>query len=243
MAERVFVHIGTMKSGTTYLQSWLDRNQERLAEQGLFWNRSDRNFRATDDLFNSRKIRPGLDGAWSALKARLESHPGDALISNELLAAIAPKKAARLVSELRPAEVHVMVTARDLVKVVPSQWQTAMRNRSTVTWAQYVDDICTDEPHQGSFYTWFWNRQDVAGIVNLWSRHVPLDRFSIITVPPSGTPRLSLEIASCRCSRSTGRSSMTLPWRTPRWGPTPGSSCGGSTLRSLTSTGRTTNGP
>lgn len=188
MAERVFVHIGTMKSGTTYLQSWLDRNQERLAEQGLFWNRSDRNFRATDDLFNSRKIRPGLDGAWSALKARLESHPGDALISNELLAAIAPKKAARLVSELRPAEVHVMVTARDLVKVVPSQWQTAMRNRSTVTWAQYVDDICTDEPREGSFYTWFWNRQDVAKIVNLWSRHVPLDRFSIITVPPSGTP-------------------------------------------------------
>lgn len=188
MAKRVFVHIGTMKSGTTYLQSWLDRNEQRLADQGLFWNRSDRNFRATDDLFHSRKIRPGLDGAWPTLKARLDSHPGDALISNELLAAIAPKKAARLVAELRPAEVHLMVTARDLVKVVPSQWQTAMRNRSTVTWAQYVDDICTDKARVDSYHKWFWNRQDIAGIVKTWSKLVPLDRFSIITVPPSGTP-------------------------------------------------------
>jgi len=176
-----------MKSGTTYLQSWLDQNSERLAEQGLLWNKSGANFRATDDLFGSAKPRPHLEGAWAAMKASLDSHAGDALISNELLAAAAPKKVARLVRRLRPAEVHVLITARDLARVVPSQWQTAMRNRGTVTWAQYVEDIFMSEPNEDSYYNWFWNRQDVPGIVSSWSRHVALDSLTVITVPPSGT--------------------------------------------------------
>lgn len=177
-----------MKSGTTYLQSWLDQNTQRLAEQGLLWTRSDRNFRATDDLFGLQKTRPNLGGAWSAMKEGLDSHSGDALISNELLAAVAPKKVARLITALRPAEVHVIITARDLARVVPSQWQTAMRNRSTVTWSQCIQDICTNDQREGSSFDWFWNRQDVPGTIQTWAEHVPLDRISVVTVPPSRTP-------------------------------------------------------
>ncbi|MBA2446187.1 MAG: hypothetical protein H0V49_12770 [Nocardioidaceae bacterium] len=197
MARRVYLHIGTMKSGTTYLQSWLDANTERLAEQGMLWSTADNNFRATDDLFGWQQRRDDSDGAWPAMKARIESHPGDVLISNELLAAIFPKNIALLVAELQPAEVHVMITARDLARVVPSQWQTAMRNRGTVAWSQYVDDICANEPRKGEYRRAFWNRQDVPRIVQTWSKALPLDRFTVVTVPPPGTPATALGERFC----------------------------------------------
>lgn len=177
-----------MKSGTTYLQSWLDHNTRQLLAQGMLWNKADKNFRATDDLFGSKLRRPSRDGDWATMKARIESHSGDVLISNELLAAIAPKKIALLMAELRPAEVHVIITARDLARVVPSQWQTAMRNRGTVPWAQYIEDICANEPREGGHHPWFWNRQGVPRIVERWSKDLSFDRFTVITVPPTGTP-------------------------------------------------------
>ena len=37
MARRVFLHIGTMKSATTYIQDLCDVNQEALLDAGLFW--------------------------------------------------------------------------------------------------------------------------------------------------------------------------------------------------------------
>ena len=37
MAERVVVHIGLMKSGTTFLQGRLDANREQLAAQGVLF--------------------------------------------------------------------------------------------------------------------------------------------------------------------------------------------------------------
>ena len=35
MTERVYLHVGTPKSGTTYLQRVLDHNRERLAAAGV----------------------------------------------------------------------------------------------------------------------------------------------------------------------------------------------------------------
>jgi len=33
----IYLHIGTPKSGTTYLQSRMEANRERAREQGLLW--------------------------------------------------------------------------------------------------------------------------------------------------------------------------------------------------------------
>jgi hypothetical protein len=184
MARRVFVHIGTMKSATSYVQELFDGNRDLVLAQGLLWTEAVEYFLATDDLLGTRRIRPGLDGAWSRLDEQLRGHPGDALISNELLAVINPRKQLQLVEALEPAEVSIVVTARDLGRVVPSQWQTGARNRDTVTWREYVRAVCDEgEPESAAG---FWRRHDVAAIVRRWSRRVPLDRITVVTVPPAG---------------------------------------------------------
>jgi hypothetical protein len=186
MASRVFVHIGTMKSATTYIQDLCDHNSEALLKQGLLWNGSGDNFLAIDDLLqNSARPRPGLEGAWRAFDERLHGHPGDALISNELLAPIPPKKREALLGALGPAGVHVVITARDLGRVVPSQWQTSVRNRATRPWRDYIDVLREGDadPEQDPVAEGFWRRQDIAGIIERWRQQVPVEHITVVTVP------------------------------------------------------------
>jgi hypothetical protein len=184
MARRVFLHVGVMKSATGYVQNLCDANRAHLLEQGLLWTHSDDNFLATDDLLGTRRERPGLEGAWQRLSGQIEQHDGDALISNELLARVNSAKRRRLVRAVEPAEASVIVTARDLARVIPSQWQTGARNRSTVGWRDYVAALVADDGNDAA--TRFWRRQDVPAVVADWAEQVSIDRVTVVTVPPPG---------------------------------------------------------
>jgi hypothetical protein len=119
---------------------------------------------------------------------RIVHYRRDALISNELLAPISSARISTLVEALRPAEVHVVITARDLSRVIPGQWQTGCRNRATVEWADFVRSVKARVNAPGTEGARFWRKQDVASIVRRWSDHVPLDHISVVTVPPPGSP-------------------------------------------------------
>lgn len=196
MARRVYLHIGTMKSATTYLQQWGDLNRETLAAAGVLWPELGLPFAATNDLLGKTGARRETEGAWAELDRLLRRHHGAAVVSNELLAMLAPRRIARLVSGFAPAEVHVVVTARDLARVIPSQWQTRLKNGSMLTWAEFAAAICTDpgrppgrsEPVEpsGDPAEWFWRRQDLPAIVRKWQQVVG-DRLTVVTVPPAGS--------------------------------------------------------
>lgn len=188
MARRTHVHIGTLKSGTTYLQSFCNLNRRRLREAGCLWLSSVDNVRATDDLLGTKRKKPGQPGAWEEFDPKIRAFEGDALISSETLASLNDARMARLVDALSPAEVHVVLTARDLGRVVPSQWQETTRNRLTIPWSDYLAAICGEEGSDRAIRKTFRRKHDIAGIVSRWSRHVPLDRISIVTVPPPGSP-------------------------------------------------------
>ncbi|HSS67619.1 MAG TPA: hypothetical protein VLK34_03640 [Nocardioidaceae bacterium] len=184
MARRVYLHVGVMKSATSYIQDLCDANRDRLLAQQLLWTRSGDNFLATDDLLGTQRSRPGLEGAWQRLAQQIEAHDGDALVSNELLAPVNERKRGRLVAALAPAEVSVIVTARDIARVIPSQWQTGARNRSTVGWRDYTASLVADDGNEVA--AGFWRRQDLPAIVAHWAEQVTLDRLTVVTVPPSG---------------------------------------------------------
>lgn len=187
MARRVYLHIGAMKSATTYLQDLCDLNADDLADAGIFWSEAKANFLATDDLLGTSRERPGLEGAWATLDEQVRVHPGDALISNELLSLRPRHKVGELVDALSPAEVQVVITARDLGRVIPSQWQTGTRNKKTSTWSEFTGLVCSDGPAQGKVAGQFWRRHDIPAIIARWQRHVPVERITLVTVPPAGS--------------------------------------------------------
>lgn len=184
MVGRIYLHIGAMKSATSYLQDLLDVNVDEVAAQGMLWPSAHTGFLATGDLLGSKRERPGLAGAWDELAARLHAHNGTVLLSNELLGMAVAEKRERLIHALAPADVRLVITVRDLGRVVPSQWQTGMRNRKTTSWKEYVDAICSKE--KSAVGNWFWRRQDIPALVRRWSRLVPVDHMTVVTVPPAG---------------------------------------------------------
>jgi hypothetical protein len=190
MARRLFLHVGTIKSATTYVQAVCDANTERLAERGLLWLGAAANFSAVADLYGTaRPDEYGVDAmAWPSLVRRVEEHDGDALVSNELLSLRGPKKVALLFGSLPPVETQVIVTARDFARVTVSQWQERARHRPTGGWDEFMARVTSAESHSDPEVAWFWRRQDLPRLVETWSAHVGVENVTVVTAPPTGSP-------------------------------------------------------
>ena len=90
MSSRVLLHVGTPKTGTSYLQDVLFRNRRTLASAGILYpgDRFDAHFLAALDLM--RLPWGGLEtqavGAWDKLATKVRKHDGTAIDSHEILA-------------------------------------------------------------------------------------------------------------------------------------------------------------
>jgi hypothetical protein len=185
----VFLHIGTPKSGTTYLQSRLALNHRRAAAQGLLWPGPEwaAHVAGAQELRElSRGERPAAGGPWDRLVRDAHAWRGDSvLISMEWLAALSTHRAAAAVESLRPSRVEVICTARDLVRSFVAQGQEMTKNYRTWAWAELVDQVLNDK--RGRAHRVFWRQQDLPRILERWLGVVPADRVHLVTVPPAGT--------------------------------------------------------
>jgi hypothetical protein len=186
--RRVFLHVGSPKTGTTFLQQVLWSQRDRALEQGLLLPLE----RFADHFLASLDVRGLADrpehperavGIWQQVVEEAEAWPGTVLVSHELFAAATAEQAQRAVAAFGPdTEVHVVVTARDLVRQIPAEWQEHVKHRSTKTFGEFVDDLRADTGEK----SWFWKVQDYAGVLERWSKAVPTDRVHVVTVPPPG---------------------------------------------------------
>lgn len=190
--RRVFLHVGSPKTGTTFLQEVLWRQRDLAAEHGLLL--PGRAF--ADHYLATLDVRgiaepphpPRAVGMWRALVEECLAWDGDSLISHELLAgADDAQAAAALAAFPDTVDVHVVVTARDLVRQVPAEWQEHVKHRATQTFAQFVGMLRQERPG-----TWFWRVQDYPELLERWGAGVPADRRHVVTVPASGTDPATL---------------------------------------------------
>jgi hypothetical protein len=192
MTRRCFLHVGCPKTGTTYLQNVLWSSRPALEKQGvrLPMHRPRDHFWMT--LVLRDRLDPALDspaayGVLDRLEAALsEAGDDDLLVSHELLAPVRPHGIARLMQMLDDFEVHVVITARDLYRQVPAEWQQHVKTRSVKTFQEFLTWL-REEPAAH-----FWLAQDVADIAQRWSAGLPSQRVHIVTVPPAGAPPVLL---------------------------------------------------
>lgn len=189
MADRVQLHVGLMKSGTTFLQGQLADTRPRLLEQGvLFPGRtwSDQVRAVVDFMGYDARRTARTEGAWRRLKDEIDQHPGTALVSMEFLAAVRPPNIERFVAEFPDARVEVVVTLRDLGRNLPAMWQESLKNRYTWSWQDYLDEVRSGK---GPAARHFWRQQAAARIVDKWATAVGRERTTLVTLPPKGAPR------------------------------------------------------
>lgn len=200
MARRVFLHIGTPKSGTTYLQSLWWHHREALAAQGLLLpgGSADVQFQASAVVRDNAAVLETMTEhqleAWDRIVDEVQEWPGDVLISQEQLVETSHEDAAAAVARLRAVadEVHVVVTARDLVRQVPSAWQQRVKHGSATTLRRFVRRVAKDDP---SFN--FWHHQDVPRILERWTADVPASQVHVVVLPRPGAARDLLWRRTC----------------------------------------------
>jgi hypothetical protein len=187
----VFLHIGLPKTGTTHIQEMLWHNRSAAAAQGLLYPGyvHSAHFHAAVDLQRPRYdtwVAPLSDGAWDRLVAQIRRWPGDAVISNELLTTATYEQIDRALGSLSFAEVHIVCTARDLARQVPSVWQENVRNRHTESFSEFLSAIRRLEPsYIGDL---FWSYQNLTGVLANWSRNIPPEWVHVVTVPGRNAP-------------------------------------------------------
>ncbi len=192
MSRRAYLHVGTPKSGTSYLQDKLDLNRSVLHEQGLDYvrTRTGDHFEAALDLIGERWAGEGekARGQWDLLVAEAGDSRRDVLVSHEILAAARPDAVTRALASFPGHEVHLVLTARDLGRQVPAEWQERVKHRGRRDYTQFLERLhrkfgATDRP------MWFWRVQHLPDILTRWGAALPPERVHLVTVPQSGAPR------------------------------------------------------
>ncbi len=193
--QRFFIHAGLPKTGTSYLQDILFGSREVLSEQGL--ELLPRRRHGHFEL--ALKVRgllqsfddPATHGVLDRFADQVQRNQAPTgLLTQEALAGCTPEAVATLLEPLAGYEVHLVVTARDLGRQIPSAWQQAVKGRRTLEYAEFLDAVVARaEPARD-----FWRNQGLLDVLGSWSTAIPPERIHVVTCPASGaSPDLLLE--------------------------------------------------
>ncbi|MEU5991340.1 hypothetical protein ABZ806_20420 [Spirillospora sp. NPDC047418] len=190
----VFLHVGAAKSGTTFLQQVLWHNRARLREHGVLYPGADfsAHVRAAFDLrrtFFREASDPRTRGAWRDLVDEVRDWPGNAVISQELLAPARPAYVRQAMADLDFADVHVVFTARDLGRQIPAHWQEDVKNRFTTSFTEFVAALRRRNWRTFESARLFWGLQDPVAVLGRWGADLPPERVHVVTLPRPGAPR------------------------------------------------------
>jgi len=187
VSTKVVVHVGTRKSGTSYVQKVLRDSAPQLAAQGvdLTYKRwighrerqlaPLRHMAETGDDAGARE-----NVAW--MVERFSSMPEIThVLTLEDLAELPPQVADLYMGGLAQFDLHLVVTARHWGVVLPSEWQQNVKERYTGT---YTDYLAAVRERRGPEAETFLARQDLPSILTRWGHLLPPERVHVLVVPP-----------------------------------------------------------
>ena len=185
MTQRLFLHVGAPKSGTTYVQQVLEVNRSRLASGGVLVVGE----RHLDRIHAAMVVRqdPRVDQlpeaartSWRRLVDQVIAWRGDsAVLSYELFAGASADQVETALADLAGIEVHVVITTRDLGAAVPSAWQERLKFALTTPLERWKP-----RPESaGARAEWGWRTMDPAGVAARWGAGLLPERVHIVTVP------------------------------------------------------------
>jgi hypothetical protein len=204
MGTRVILHIGAMKSGTTFLQSSLVENQRALADAGVSFlgGSYDKQKRAVREVVQPAglEIKARKKSRWlSLVDEALSEDRQTSIVSMEFLSFADDEAVGRVLEPLAGFDVRVVVTVRDQFRAIPAQWQTYTRSKGRDDWSTYLKHIQGTRLGLRKSHALrnFRRAQDVAPVLVRWRARPEVDELAVVTVPPPGAPRVELWLRFC----------------------------------------------
>jgi hypothetical protein len=213
VADRVVLHIGTMKSGTSFIQSALMSHPEALDAAGARYlgGTFGRQAKAVRDVFRKPK-RPRRHTRWQALADEARAFEGDVgLVSMEFLGFAHDGQLSAFLDPFAGLRVDVVLTVRDQFGAIPAQWQTFTRNFGTDDWPTYlrrIDHAAWSRDRSSRASVTFHRAQDVVGVLGRWSADPRVASLTVVTLPPPDAPREELWHRFCTAAGVTAHDTM-----------------------------------
>ncbi|MBM3690550.1 MAG: hypothetical protein FJW76_00840 [Actinobacteria bacterium] len=197
---QLVLHIGTMKSGTTYLQNGLLSRTEELESTNWLYPMK---FAPARGAINHERACYGLVGnhipwvdattqkqmqpLWEKLSNEISNTNQNVLLSAEALAAMLEDGIELLLESLPERDIRIVITARDLARVLPSSWQQSVRNGRPFGYQEYFERIkrAAELPVRESVGSNFWRSYNLTEVINRWQKFFDLGKITFVTVPQS----------------------------------------------------------
>lgn len=226
MASCLTLHIGTPKSATTHLQSILRAQREALAAAGVCYPGA---YLPLGGL-NHQPAVYGLGGRhidWleagpepyedylAALASEVKRTGQRVLLSAEAMCSLDEDEIYRLLAALgvEPADTDVVLTARDLGRMVPSIWQQTIKGGATTGLDGFT--LAISRARHMVETSSFWRVYGAPGIVERWAGVVGADRITVVTVPAGRGDPQALWTRFATAARLP-RTTAVVPQNSPR---------------------------
>lgn len=181
------LHIGPQKTGTSGLQGAFHAARSELRAQGVHYAGSNRQPRkaaiaasAGEDADRAGN-RAARDRHWRALLRDVEGTTARrVVISSEDFADAEPAAIRRIVDELDPRRLHVVVTLRPLDRILPSQWQQLVQGGLTTTYADWLASVLDRPDSPAAKLVWHRHRHDQ--LIARWGAAVGIENMTAVVV-------------------------------------------------------------
>ncbi len=185
------LHIGPQKTGTTALQVAMHRTRPKLREHGVVY--PGRGTRPREGVWAALGLDvPGFERApriekWHDLVREVEQ-AGDlrVCVSTEDFAKTDLTGARKVVDELGGDRAHVVAVARNLDRLLPSQWQQRVKMRqSSLLYEKWLEIVLDDRPDDPVWQN-VWRPHDIKALVERWVTALGSpERFTLVVADES----------------------------------------------------------
>ena len=187
----VLLHIGVHKTGTTAIQAALaDARGELAAHNVRYPGKLQAQHRAALALlgrpwgWNNRGGGVMDREHFDRLAKRTAKAPGRVVISSEFFCEASSEQAQEAVNALgnsgaRP--VQVVVTLRNLGKLLPSSWQQYLKYGMTTSYDAWLTDVLAT-PGSSKMTPTFWKRHDHGDVITRWAQAVGPQNLTVMVL-------------------------------------------------------------
>lgn len=189
-AGGMLLHIGVHKTGTTAIQAALANARPKLGTYGVQYPGTHQAHRSIASSAMNRRLgwRPGgapdpEPAAWQEFIRDSRSFAGVTVCSSEFFAESDDATAKSIVDAIGVENVHVVITLRNLGKILPSAWQQLLKSGYEVDYAEWLDNAFNAvEPDLHAKSRNFWVRHRHNIVVRRWADLVGPERVTVVVV-------------------------------------------------------------
>lgn len=190
----MLLHIGVHKTGTTAVQTALANCRDIL---GTWQVRYPGRLMAHREIASSVMGRPlgwrtdgakpPRDGLWERTVADAHSYDGATVISSEFFAESPEDVVARIVGDVGQGRLQVVITLRNLGKLLPSAWQQNLKSGFETPYLPWIRRMLFEDD-EATRNTIFWRRHRHDLLVERWVAAVGADRVTVVVVDDRDRP-------------------------------------------------------